>query len=89
MPPHSASPHPGVLHVNGRLRNEEHSRLKQIRSQHAEEAASVARRQAGALSSLTRQCELDKEEWGRRAKEEASGSDEVTHLQYLTLALDR
>lgn len=60
-----------------RLRNEEHSRLQEMRSQHAGDVASASRRRVAALASLARQVELDREEWGRRAKEESSAGDEV------------
>lgn len=45
---------------------------------HAEDIASASRRKAATLSSLAHQVELDREEWGRTAKDEASkGGTEV------------
>lgn len=61
-----------------RLRNEEHSRLQEMRLQHAEDVDKATRRRAATLASLTRQAELDREDWARRAKEGASaGGEEV------------
>ncbi|CAN0454397.1 unnamed protein product, partial [Laminaria digitata] len=55
-----------------RLRNEEHSRLEEMRLKHAENVAKDSRRRAAALRLTTRQAELDREDLERRAKEEAN-----------------
>lgn len=63
-----------------RLRNEEHSRLQAMRLQHAEDIATTSRRKAATLASINRQAELDRDDWGRRAKEEAcAGGEEVMY----------
>jgi len=60
------------------LRSEEHSRLQEMRLQHAEDTDKASRRRTATLASLARQAELDRDEWVRRAKEEAlAGGEEV------------
>lgn len=65
-----------MKHTDCRLRNEEHSRLQEMRLQHAEDVDKANRRRAATLASLTRQAELDREDWARRAKEGASAGRE-------------
>ena len=55
-----------------RIRKEEHDRLQEMRLRHAEEMAAASRGKTAALASLARQAEMDREEWDKRAKEEAS-----------------
>lgn len=72
-----------------RLRNEGHSRLQEMRLKHSEDMALAARRRTASLASLVRQTELDREEWGRRTKEEAfSAGEEVTHNCHVTSQRD-
>eukprot|EP00903_Cladosiphon_okamuranus_P008626 g8272.t1 len=73
-----------------RLRNEEHSRLQEMRLQHAEDIDKASRRKATTLASLARQAELDREDWARRAKDVASaGGEEALRSEKQRLARER
>ncbi|CAM9546463.1 unnamed protein product [Ectocarpus sp. 4 AP-2014] len=73
-----------------RLRNEEHSRLQEMRLQHAGDVDKATRRRAATLASLTRQAELDREDWARRAKEGASAlGEEALRSEKQRLLKDR
>ncbi|CAN0010056.1 unnamed protein product, partial [Pylaiella littoralis] len=73
-----------------RLRNEEHSRLQEMRLKHAEDVDKASRRRVATLASLTRQAELDREDWARRAKEGASaGGEESLRVENQRLLKER
>ena len=76
--PPNHPPIPSSSDRPSRLRNDEHSRLQEMRLQHAEDIDKASRRKAATLASLARQAELDREDWARRAKDGASaGGEEV------------
>lgn len=77
-PPPQTLPHAALRSNTRRLRNEEHSRLQEMRLRHAEDIDKASRRAVATLASLKRQAELDRDDWARRAREEASaGGEEV------------
>ncbi|CAM9392230.1 unnamed protein product [Ascophyllum nodosum] len=81
----------GVTAVDvARIRKEEHDRLQEMRLRHAEEMAAASRRKTAALASLARQAEMDREEWDKRAKEEASAvAEEVLDRERERLTTER
>ncbi|CAM9129976.1 unnamed protein product, partial [Scytosiphon promiscuus] len=73
-----------------RLRNEEHSRLQEMRLRHAEDIDKASRRTVATLASLKRQAELDRDDWARRAKEGAfEGGEEALRLEKQRLLKER
>lgn len=55
--------------------------MQEMRLKHSEDMAAAGRRRTASIASLARQADLDRQEWERRAKEEAVSEGEKVLLR--------